>query len=84
MVSLIRALCWKPYLSEEAATSLKQYKYAGGDSGIIYRFLYNPLAMKLVQYMPVYVAPNFITLAGFIFTVIPFALLFGLFGPYFD
>lgn len=36
------------YLSEEAAEKLKQYKYAGGDNGILYRTFYNPVALKLV------------------------------------
>lgn len=41
-----------PYLNEEAAAGLKQYKYTGGDNGIIYRYFYNPLAIKLVTYLP--------------------------------
>ena len=43
---------YKPYLSREAAAGLKQYRYTGGDTGILYRFFYNPLAISLVQIMP--------------------------------
>lgn len=41
-----------PYLSDEAAEKLKTYKYAGGDTGIFYRYFYNPVALKLVSYLP--------------------------------
>lgn len=40
------------YISDEAAEKLKLYKYAGGDSGLFYRKFLNPLAIKLVQYVP--------------------------------
>ena len=40
------------YISDEGADMLKQYKYAGGDSGILYRYFYNPVALKLVSYLP--------------------------------
>ena len=41
-----------PYISEEASIKLKQYKYAGGDNGFFYKIFYNPLALKLVSYLP--------------------------------
>ena len=40
------------YISDEGAEGLKAYKYAGGDSGIMYKFFYNPVALKLVAYLP--------------------------------
>lgn len=48
--------CFTPYISEDGADKLKEYKYAGGDAGIIYKIFYNPLALKLVQYLPDYIA----------------------------
>lgn len=39
-------------MSDEAAEKLKTYKYAGGDTGILYRYFYNPVSMKLVTYLP--------------------------------
>eukprot|EP00347_Sterkiella_histriomuscorum_P019715 403340566 len=69
-----------PYFTQDAAIKLRQYKYAGGDSGILYKYFYNPVALKLVSILPETVAPNLLTLIGFLFTVIPFALLFGLYG----
>ena len=40
------------YISDEAAEKLKQYKYAGGDNGILYKYFYNPVALKLVDLLP--------------------------------
>lgn len=42
----------RPYISEDAAYKLKQYKYQGGDTGFLYRYLYNPLALKMIEYTP--------------------------------
>ncbi len=39
----------RPYVSEDAAKKLKLYKYQGGDSGYLYKWLYNPLALKIVE-----------------------------------
>jgi hypothetical protein len=41
-----------PYINEDGANKLKLYKYSGGDTGIVYRFFYNPLAVKLVTFLP--------------------------------
>lgn len=41
--------CSKPYISPDGAFKLKQYKYAGGDNGILYRYFYNPVAVRLVD-----------------------------------
>jgi hypothetical protein len=44
-------------VSEEGAQKLKQYKYQGGDTGFVYRYLYNPLALKIVEkFIPEYLA----------------------------
>jgi hypothetical protein len=44
--------CFTPYISEEGAAAMKQYRYKGGDLGITYRLFYNPLALTLVEYLP--------------------------------
>ena len=46
----------RPYVSEQAATKLKQYKYQGGDTGFLYKYFYNPLALKMVDFTPEYLA----------------------------
>lgn len=59
---------------------LKMYKYKGGDLGFFYINFYNPVALKLVQYLPRNIAPNCITLLGFFFSSFPFFFLFGFYG----
>jgi hypothetical protein len=39
----------RPYVSEDGAAKLKLYKYQGGDTSFLYRYLYNPLALYMVQ-----------------------------------
>lgn len=48
--------CLAPYIKEEGAKGLKLYKYSGGDNGIVYRYFYNPFALKMVSYLPEYIA----------------------------
>ena len=45
-----------PYINKEAEEGLKRYRYTGGDNGITYRYFFNPLAIKLVSYLPKYIA----------------------------
>ena len=45
IVSLIKTT---PYMDDAAVKNLRQYKYSGGDLGIIYRYFYNPTATWLV------------------------------------
>ncbi len=46
----------RPYISDEAAQKLKQYRYSGGDTGLVYIYFYNPLAIKLVSFTPEWIA----------------------------
>ena len=45
-----------PYIDQEGLANLHKYKYAGGDKGIAYIHFYNPVATKLVTYIPESVA----------------------------
>jgi ethanolaminephosphotransferase len=78
--------CFKyaPYLNNEAQDNLKRYKYAGGDNGIAYKLFFNPFALWLVDRIPVWIAPNLLTLIGFMFTLIPFIILFKDYGLNFE
>jgi hypothetical protein len=46
----------RPYVSEDGAIKLKQYKYQGGDTGFLYRWFYNPFALKCVEKTPEWLA----------------------------
>lgn len=43
---------------------------------MLYKWFYNPVATKLVSYLPDWIAPNLLTFIGFIHTVIPLVVLF--------
>jgi len=45
---------WKltPYLDGEQCENLKLHKYAGGDRGFLYIYFYNPVATKIVNFLP--------------------------------
>ena len=59
---------------------MKRHKYSGCDEGIAYKLFYNPIATKLVTCLPDWVAPNLLTLIGFIHTIVPLGVLIGLSG----
>lgn len=65
-----------PIISAQAAENLKRHKYSGADEGLMYKCFYNPVANKLVTYLPDWIAPNTLTLLGFIHTVVPLTTLF--------
>mmetsp|Transcript_9729 Transcript_9729/g.14817 ORF Transcript_9729/g.14817 Transcript_9729/m.14817 type:complete len:117 (+) Transcript_9729:194-544(+) len=50
----------------------------------MYIWFYNPVANRLVNYLPETLAPNVITLCGFIFSTLPFFVLFWNFGTKFQ
>jgi len=79
-MSKVRTWCLGPYINEEGRENLLKYKYAGGDKGYAYIYFYNPAATKLVTYLPEWIAPNVLTLIGFIFATLPFLILFGGYG----
>ena len=41
-----------PYLSSDATDNIRKYQYSGGDNGLVFKYFYNPLALKLVSYLP--------------------------------
>lgn len=70
-------LCkYLPIFDEIAGYNLKHYKYSASDSGLVYKYFYNPVAVKLVSCLPDWIAPNLITAFGFIHTIIPLCVLF--------
>lgn len=72
---------YTPYLGAQDIEGIKKYKYAGEDQGPAYIYFYNPAATKLVEYLPDWLAPNLITLLGFLISFIPAVILFGWYGP---
>ena len=63
-----------------AIENLKNHKYSGSDEGIIYKYFYNPVCNKIVECFPMTLAPNTLTLLGFVCIVGPFSLLLSISG----
>ena len=65
-----------PIFDQTQAENLKLHKYSGSDEGITYIYFYSPVATKLVECLPDWLAPNVITLLGFVHTIVPLTVLF--------
>lgn len=68
----------------EEQEALKKYKYCGQDNGIVYNYFFSPLCNRLVKFCPYWLAPNIITLTGFMFTLAATLTLFICFGTEFE
>lgn len=71
-------------LEESNKKALHNYQYKGGDNGITYKYFHSPLAEFCVKFVPDWVAPNVITLAGALCLVIPHVLSMVYFGTGFE
>lgn len=80
MESSIQRTCLKPYISDQAAHHLKQHKYSGVDDGLSWACFWNPVASYLVTLLPDSVAPNTLTLLGFLHAIVPPMMMYFLFG----
>jgi len=67
---------WGKYISSQGAANLHNYKYAGSDASYIYNYITNPyLYPAVLKCIPLWVAPNLITLAGLICTFITHGIM---------
>ena len=58
-------------LNAENIRAIKEYKYNGGDSSLVYQYVLSPFAQMLVNnFVPLSVAPNVITLSGLLLTLV--------------
>ena len=73
-----------PYLNRQQCANLALYRYAAEDRGLSYARFWSPFANYCVSYIPEWVAPNTITLLGFIFSVLPPIVLFSKYGTKFE
>nr|CCA25449.1 CDPalcohol phosphatidyltransferase putative [Albugo laibachii Nc14] len=55
---------FQKYVTHEGSEKLLTYEYHGGDNSLIYKHLLTPMNNKLVEYLPMWLAPNVITLTG--------------------
>lgn len=63
------------YIRDCDIKALKKYKYNSVDKSLIEKYILNPYWCWLVTKVPLWVAPNLITLTGFLFMVVSVGLL---------
>lgn len=64
-----------PQLSARELQALTEYKNRGEDRSLTYKYVMGPLYDRLVHFLPLWLAPNAVTLLGFILTVAGHILL---------
>ncbi|GMF24002.1 unnamed protein product [Phytophthora lilii] len=54
------------YVSQEGSEKLRTYEYHGADNSLVYKHVLTPMNNFLVELLPLWLAPNLITLIGLI------------------
>ena len=68
-------LVYEPFFSRTQLDALMNYKNTGEDLSLTYRYVMTPLYKRLINYIPLSLAPNLITLMGTLCVVFPHLLL---------
>lgn len=64
------------YVRQDKLPGLKEYKYSGVDHSLVSRYILKPFYTNVViKCFPMWMAPNLITLTGFMFVVVNFCTL---------
>lgn len=79
----LRVLSNGRYLSTNMCKNLLAYKYDGEDRSYLYRYVLQPMNARLIQFVPIWAAPNLITLVGLSLMVGAYGLTY-YFAPNFD
>lgn len=69
-------ITYNDLLPESAGPVLSAYKYKGKDDSILYEYFISPVCQYATDYhVPRWMAPNLITVVGFMFNVIPHLMI---------
>lgn len=72
MPDLVAEVTYSDLLDPAVGQTLADYKYQGHDASILYEYVISPVCQWITDYLvPLWLAPNIITLVGFAFIVIP-------------
>jgi len=52
------------YINEKGAEGLRNYRYHGRDLSLIYKYILSPMNDVLINFFPLWMAPNVVTLLG--------------------
>ncbi|OAF70547.1 hypothetical protein A3Q56_01701 [Intoshia linei] len=64
----------KKYLNKDILLGFEKYKYSSIDTSPISKYVMHPFWDRVVEYVPKWVAPNILTLGGFLFALCSFLL----------
>ncbi|OAY31221.1 choline/ethanolaminephosphotransferase 1 [Manihot esculenta] len=71
------------YIGSHGVAALHRYKYSGVDHSYVAKYVLQPFWSRFVNFFPLWMPPNMITLTGFMFLVTS-ALLGYLYSPHLD
>ncbi|PSS13510.1 Choline/ethanolaminephosphotransferase [Actinidia chinensis var. chinensis] len=71
------------YIGAHGVSTLHRYKYSGVDHSLVAKYVLQPFWSRFVNFFPLWMPPNMITLTGFMFLVIS-ALLGYIYSPRLD
>uniref|UniRef100_K3WTS5 CDP-alcohol phosphatidyltransferase n=1 Tax=Globisporangium ultimum (strain ATCC 200006 / CBS 805.95 / DAOM BR144) TaxID=431595 RepID=K3WTS5_GLOUD len=78
-----KSMYFGKYVSQEGSEKLLTYQYHGSDNSLIYQHVLTPMNNFLVEFLPMWLAPNLITLIGLLLVGISH-LLFAIYCPFLD
>lgn len=61
-----KSMYFGKYVSQEGSEKLRTYEYHGADNSLVYKHVLTPMNNFLVELLPLWLAPNLITLIGLI------------------
>lgn len=75
---------FKKYVSPKGEEAIKNYKYKCTSDSLMYGYVMGPLANLSLNFTPYSIAPNTLTFIGFVFNLIPFAMIVSVTGEDFS
>lgn len=69
------------YVSKQGLGNLSKYGYHGVDNSLVAKYIMQPFWIRAVQFLPIWMAPNLVTLIGFVFILISYGLT-SVYHPY--
>jgi len=63
------------YITKDGAEGLRQYQYRGRDLSLVYKYVLTPMNNVLINWIPLWMAPNVVTMIGVIASLSSYFLL---------
>jgi ethanolaminephosphotransferase len=63
------------YITKDGAEGLRQYQYRGRDLSLVYKYVLTPMNNVLINWIPLWMAPNVVTMIGVIASLSSYFML---------